>query len=118
MKVIRGERNYRELRKALRDISTQSLVMDNIGYKTPEDVLIRSWGHLLGNDFTRKDAAKFLVKHVEGAFPGTIDGEGSTKYKDPNEEDMVYDLYKDDEQVVKEEKEWVHPIYGGKSIFR
>lgn len=78
LKVIRGDKSYREFRTALRSISEQSLALDNIGYGTPEAQLVEAWGHLLGDKLSDEDAAKFLLRNVEGSFPGTIEGNGST----------------------------------------
>ena len=79
LKVIRGADTYKELHKALQDLATKSLVLDNIGYETPEDLLIQNWGHLIGTKMTDAEARIFLVKNVEGAFPGTIEGQGATR---------------------------------------
>ncbi|MBT4790764.1 MAG: hypothetical protein HON90_04270, partial [Halobacteriovoraceae bacterium] len=78
LKVLRGTDSYRFFREALRDSAEKSLLMDNIAYSTPEDVLIKSWSHLLGAKLSDEDAAKFLLENVEGSFPGTIEGNGST----------------------------------------
>lgn len=85
LKVIRGNQSYLELRSALRKISETSLLMDNIAYSTPEDILIANWGHLVGDGVSEEDAAKFLVTNVEGSFPGTIEGNGSTRAGDASE---------------------------------
>ncbi len=78
MKVFRGTDSYFELRKGLRDLRENSLLTDNIAHGTPEDVLVSSWGHLLrGSGLSQKESAKFLLDHVEGAFPGTIEGNGA-----------------------------------------
>ena len=87
LKVIRGNQSYLELRNELRKKTEFSLLSDNIAYNTPEDILISSWGHLVGKDFTDEDAAKFLVENVEGSFPGTIEGNGSTRADDAKEID-------------------------------
>jgi hypothetical protein len=87
LKVIRGNQSYLELRNELRKKTEFSLYTDNIAYQTPEDILISSWGHLVGKDFTDEDAAKFLVENVEGSFPGTIEGNGSTRADDAQEID-------------------------------
>ncbi len=78
LKVLRGSTNFKELRKALRKISENSLVVDNIGHMTPEDELVRNWGFLLGDNLSDDEAAKFLTENVEGSFPGTIEGDGSS----------------------------------------
>lgn len=85
IKAFRSEKMYYQFRQAIRDISEKNLVFDTIAHGTPEDMLIKHWGYLLGNKFTKKDAAKFLVKNFEGSFPGTLEGRGSTEYIIPEE---------------------------------
>lgn len=83
LRSFRGGKSYFELRQALRDINERNLVMNNIAHGTPEDELIKSWGYLLeGSGLTKSEAAKYLVDHVEGSFPGTIEGGGADEYPD------------------------------------
>lgn len=79
LKAFRGTLNYYELKQALKDLSYDALYTDNIGYMTPEDKLISSWGHLVGDGISKDDSAKFLLEHVEGSFPGTIEGHGTVE---------------------------------------
>ncbi len=78
MKAFRGNKNFYELRAGLRNVTNQSLVLDRVGVLTPEEVLIESWGHLLDNSFNESSMAQFLKENVEGSFPGTIEGQGSS----------------------------------------
>ena len=79
LKVFRGTVNFEELRKALRDITHNKMIHDNVGLTTPDDTLVENWGHLLDRSFSRSEAARFIRDNMDGAFPGTIQGQGAAK---------------------------------------
>lgn len=77
LKAFRSEKNFHQLREVMRETTEAALVMDNIAHRTPERILIENWGHLLGDKVPDEEIASYLVDHVEGSFPGTIEGHGS-----------------------------------------
>ncbi len=82
LKVFRGVGNFFELRKKLRNVTQNKLIVDNVGLTTPDDTLVKNWGHLLDRSFSKSEAAKFIRENMDGAFPGTIQGQAAEKESD------------------------------------
>lgn len=93
LKVIRGTKNYNELLQALKNLKATTLYTNNIGHNTPDDELITAWGHLVEGGLPKSEAKGFLVDHVEGAFPGTIEGDGAITWQDRDENKVNRDIF-------------------------
>ncbi|MDD0852737.1 hypothetical protein HBN50_06495 [Halobacteriovorax sp. GB3] len=74
IKVLRGVNKYKEIENKLKDESTLLLAAGFVGQQSPDEFLIKNWGHMIENpELSEDDKGWLLLDHIDGSFPGTIE---------------------------------------------
>ena len=72
IKVIRGQKNFKEFETVFRDKTKTYLIEENYAEDTPDIKLYQNWGHLINIEEAPDITNSLLIENIEGSFPGTI----------------------------------------------